>query len=456
LTSSEQTYRKSRKYAIVAGLFATASVVALGVLFIQIDALEKEYGTIRSDIGRFTADRDAALSRRDSLLEDINQKTVDEQSLRESISALNAEKGRLISEIAQQKEAQKQDTDRALELGLQAKAARETIAEAEKAREALEGRRERLETLDKEVGEAEAKLQQFSRSIDEAVSKERDTRRALATAEREHKAMLDLVKQLQGQVADLNSLKQEVAELEMQQKALSGQSTALSKEITAKQATISNLSSQIPALDSQSAKAQNRLNALSQDLSEQDGNRSSLLKEVQELEKQKASGTGTLASLQAAAASARQSASDAAGLLKAAEESLSQAKSEIVPLKSQLLELQSERASLVAQVDAARAEVARLEALKAEGKTTADAISQLNGQKSSLGDSIRTLSEQQARLRSDISNDQATLDSMRAQISELNGRKGALAQQMADLNQARAAEPAAADQPEQPAAQGNQ
>ena len=94
MTSSNETFRRSRTHTIIAASLSAVSVVGLGVLGVQMSGLNDRFGQIAGDIDYFSAEQARLRDGRDALVSE-------RATLDQTVAALRDEKLKLETEKAE-------------------------------------------------------------------------------------------------------------------------------------------------------------------------------------------------------------------------------------------------------------------------------------------------------------------------------------------------------------------
>ncbi|MFS8116841.1 hypothetical protein QD460_34710, partial [Rhizobium jaguaris] len=151
MNASQNSFPRSRRFTYIALTLGLLSAAAISVALIQVDALERDYGAVRSDIQRYNNERTEALGRRDSVLSEISQRSVEADGIRKTIADLTAQRDRLDAEINQQTASLAEGVEKLQAGQEQSKAAADTIAEAAKAEKTLATLRSQNADLEKRI-----------------------------------------------------------------------------------------------------------------------------------------------------------------------------------------------------------------------------------------------------------------------------------------------------------------
>lgn len=459
MTASHNSFPKSRRYTYVALALGLFSAVAVCVALVQVNALERDYGSVRSDIQRFNNERQEALGRRDGLLSEISQRSVEADGVRKTIAELTADRDRLAAEIKQQTATLADGASKLRASQSQAQQAADTITAASQAEKTLATLRSQSADMERKISSDQSKIVQINSDVADAESKKRAADDALATVEKTRQDRDAEIKRLNGQIDDLDDKQRQVADLTAKQGGLASQITKLTKDLADKQRASQDLDASIAKLQDVSTKAKVMAAKTDADMARQDSNRADLAKQVSDLETKKASLTGDLASLTAAAARARQDVAAAEGRGKATQDAVSEAEKTLPTLKAQLSDVQADVAASMTKRDSLSAELAILQAAKAKIVVDQSDADRAASVKATLDKAVSDLTNRHAQMRKELELLQADLNSARAEFADLNGRKGVLVQEIAGLNDARAPkapepvtkQPPAGDQPIEPA-----
>ncbi|SCX31360.1 chromosome segregation protein SMC [Agrobacterium sp. DSM 25558] len=462
MTASQNSFPKSRRYTYVALALGLISAVAVCVALVQVNALERDYGTVRSDILRFNSERQEALGRRDGLLSEISQRSVEADSFRKTIADLTADRERLAAEIKQQTSTLAEGAEKLLASQSQAQQAADTIAAASQAEKTLATLRSQSADIEKKISSDQSKIIDINNDIAEAESKKRAADDALASVDKTRQDRDAEIKRLNGQINDLDDKQRQVADLTAKQAGLASQITKMTKDLADKQRASQDLDASIAKLQDVSAKAKVSAAKTDADIARQESNRADLAKQVSDLETKKASLTGDLAGLTAAAGRAREDVAAAEGRGRAAQDAVSEAEKTLPTLKVQLSDVQADVAASISKRDSLSAELAILLAAKAKFTADKSDADRAASEKATLEKAVSDLANRHTEMRKELELRQADLNSTRAELADLNGRKGVLIQEIAGLNDAKVpkvlepvTEPAPADnqrtEPAQPA-----
>lgn len=436
MTASQNNFPKSRRFTYVALALGACSVVAVCVALVQVNALERDYGSVRSDIQRFNNERQEALGRRDGILSEISLRSVEADGMRKTIADLIAERDRLASEIKQQTEALADGAEKLRTSQSQAQQASNTIATAAQAEKSLATLRSQSAELEKKISSDQSKVLQINGDVAEAERKKRSADDALASIEKTRQDREAEIKRLNVQIDDLDDKQRQVADLTAREASLASQITKMTKDLADKTRASQDLDASIAKLQDVAAKAKVSAAKTDADTARQESSRADLAKQVSDLETKKASLSGDLASLTAAAARAREDVAAAEGRGKAAQDSVSEAERTLPTLKAQLSDVQADIAASLIKRDGLNVELATLQASKAAFVANQSDADRAASEKTALEKAVSDLTNRHAELRKELELRQGDLNSVRAELADMNGRKGVLMQEIAGLSEA--------------------
>lgn len=437
---SHNNFPRSRRYTYIALTLGLLSAAAICVALVQVDSLERDYGAVRSDIQRFNNERTEALGRRDGLLTEISQRSVEADGIRKAIADLTAERDRLDAEIKQQTASLADGAERLRAGQEKAKTAADTIAEAGKAEKTLATLRSQNAELEKRISANQAKVDQSNADVEQTEDKKRAADDALAASDKVRRDREAEISRLTGHIQDLDEKQREVSDLTARQTTLASQIAKMTKDIADKQRASQELDADIAKLQDQAAKAKISAAKADADMARQDSSRADLAKEVSALETRKASLTGDLTSLTAAADRARSDMASAEGKGKAAQDAVAEAEKVLPVLKARLSDVQSEIAAAATQRDGLKAELADMQATKAKiGVDKADAA-RASAEKTALDKVVADLILRHGELAKELELRHSDLNTIKAELADLNGRKGALVQEIAALSEPKQSE----------------
>lgn len=438
MNASQNNFPKSRRFTFVALALGVLSAGAVSVALLQVDALERDYGAIRADVQRYNTERTEALGRRDDVLSEISQRSVEADGVRKTIAVLNAQRDRLSAEIKQQTESLSDGSEKLRVSQEQAKAAAETIAEAEAAQKTLVSLRSQNADLQKAIAANQSKIDQSNSDIAQAQDRKATADAAAAASEKLRRDRDAEVAKLNQQLQDLDERQRQVADLTAQQTALTSQITRLTKEISDKQRTSQDLDATIAKQQDQASKAKIAGAKTDADIARQESNRAELANQVSVLETKKASLNGDLASLTASADRARADAAAAEGRLKVAQDGLAESQKALPSAKAELTDVQADLAAAIIQRDSVKLEVTSLQALRAKNSIEKADVDRASAEKVTLETAVTDLQSKQAQLAKELELKRNELTSVRDELANLSGRKGVLTQEITTLNEAKA------------------
>ena len=283
---SHNNFPRSRRFTYIALTLGLLSAAAICVALVQVDALERDYGAVRSDIQRFNHERTEALTRRDGVLSEISQRSVEADGIRKTIADLTAERDRLDAAIKQQAASLSDGAERLRADQEQAKAAADTIAKAGEAEKTLRNLRSQNADLEKKMSATQAKVEQLNADVARAEDKKRTTDDALATNEKVRRDREAEISRLSSEIQNLDEKQREVSDLEARQTTLAPQIAKMTKDIADKQRELQELDPDIAKLQDQAAKAKTSAAKIEADMARQDSSRADLAEQVSALETQ--------------------------------------------------------------------------------------------------------------------------------------------------------------------------
>lgn len=441
LSTSQNNFPRSRRFTYIALALGLLSAVAVCLALVQIDALEREYGGIRSDIQRFHDERTEAQGRRERLLSEISQDGVKADGISKTIASLTADRDRLSAEIKQQEASRAEGAERMRTQQEQAKAAEDTIAVAALAETKLAGVRAEITEGERKISSNQLKIDQTNADISRAETKKRAADEALSSTQKSVQDRQADVIRLNSEIEYLDQKRREVSDLDARQTNLKSQITKLTTDLADKQSSSRELDTDFAKLQDLVSKAKASAAKADADAALLETSRADLSKEVRELESRKASLTGDVSSLTSAADRARGDAAAAEGRTKVAQDAIAEAEKELPSFRAQLRELQSDIAVTTTQRDTAKSELFNLQATQSKlGIDRADA-DRASSEKTILLEAVRGLSDRHAEVRKELELGQSDLNTLKAELADLNGRKGALLQEIAALSEIKPPKP---------------
>ncbi|MGO7154756.1 hypothetical protein [Rhizobium leguminosarum] len=453
MSASQNNFRRSRRFTYIALTLGLLSAAAICVTLVQVDALERDYGAVRSDIQRFNNERTEALGRRDGILSEISQRSVDVDGLRKTIADLAAERDRLTAEIKQQTASLSDGAQRLRAGQEQANTAADVIAAASQAEKTFETFRSQSAELEKKISVNQSRVDQTNEDVAQTEDKKRAADEALTLIEKTRRDREAEITRLNGQIEDLDDKQRQVADLGARQAALASQIAKMTKDLGDKQRESQDLDADIAKLQDQAAKAKVAAVKTDADMARQESSRADLAKEISGLETKKASLTGDLASLASSAERARSDVASAEGKAKAAQGAVAEAQKALPVLKAQLSDVQSEIAAAATRRDTLMAELAYMQGVRAKVGIDKSDADRASSEKTALDKAVAELTGRHAELAKELELRQSDLNGVKAELADLNGRKGALVQEIAAMSETTPSKPTVAV-PDQPAADG--
>lgn len=454
MNASQNNFPRSRRFTYVASALGLLSAGALSIALIQVDALDRDYGTIRSDIQRYNTERTEALARRAEVLSDISQRTVEADGIGKRIADLIAQRDLLDAQIKQQTSSISEGADKLHATQVQAKAAADTIAEAATAQKNLVALRLQNADLENRIAANQSKIDQSNADVAQAQQEKNAADDAVAASDKVRQDKEAEIAKLNQQLRDLDGRQRQVADLTARQADLNSQIAKITKDIADKQRISQDLDATIAKLQDQAAKAKVSAAKTDADMARQEDNRIDLANQLSDLEKQKASVSGDLTSLAASADRARSDAANAEGTLKAAQNALVESEKALPSLKAQLSDVQSDLAAATAQRDSIKMEVTNLQALKAKAAIDQVDVERKSAEKVALETAVADLQSRHAQLAKELELKQSDLTSLENELSDLSARKGILVQKITELSDAKTPKsvepPSSQPAPEQP------
>lgn len=435
MNASQNNFRKSRQYTYVALALGLLSVGALSVALLQVDSLEREYGSVRSDIQRYNTERTDALARRDAVLSEISQRSVEGDGIRKTVADLMEQRDRLKAEINQQTTSLSDGAEKLRATQDQTKLAAETIEHAAAAEKALSNTRSLNADLDKRVIANQAKIDQYNTELEQAESRKTVADEAAAASEKIRRDKETEIAKLNQQLQELDEKQRQFVDLTARQATLTSQIAKLTKDISEKQRVSQDLDATIAKQQELASKSKISAAKIDADMARQESNRSDIASQVNVLETKKASLTGDLNSIAASADNARSEAAAAEGRLKVAQEALAEAEKALPGVKAQLGDVQSDIAVATNQLDSIKLEVTNLQALRAKYSIDKSDVDRATAEKETLETAVTDLQGRQAQLAKELELKQGELTAIRDELANLNGRKGVLAQQIVALDE---------------------
>lgn len=425
MTSSNETFRRSRVFSYLAGGLTALGLVGMGVLVFQVNDLNDRYGQIERDIGYFTDERERLRQSRDQLGQEISRVDIDLQAQREELRrAIQSRTEALVA--ADTANAARDAAQTTLELlRQQESAAREAIATGERERERIRS----LTTQREEIDRLLAELDRRRVDLEQTVSGLRTERTTLGDAVEDLLAQRETetarVEALRAAIVGLEALRQEV-------ELLRSTEADLRQRIATQQAAAGSLESRV-------SDAQSRLEELQAQLTAETAARDAAARERGLAEGQLGTLRAEVDALSRTSGDLRREEELVAERLRlseaarqAADEARNQTETTLAEARQALEQVLRDQASALAGRDSAIAERVQVEGDIASGRvvlaeieSAREQIGQLTGQREGLSSEVERLRENRASLAIEIDAANSDLQGLRERLVRLAERAGA-------------------------------
>ena len=425
MTSSNETFRRSRVFTYLAGGLTVLGLGGIGVLVFQVHDLSERYGQIERDIRYYDGQREQLRSARDGLSAEISTLEARLQGAKDELRQV--EQGRDAAVMAEKAASAARDTAQAkLDALLEGeKAAKATIANAEQERARLQSLTTQNRDLQRSVAELEAK----KRELDTALSalrtdegKRRDTIRGL---EDQSAAASAKVEQLRLDTQRLERLKDQVAALEEQEadlgKRLRDAQAAVSKADDERQRAEDRLA----ALQAQVGQEEAKLGEAQQKRGTAEGLLASLQVQVDTLEGQKAERTRDTEAAKARLDQAERDRQTAEAARLQAETALATARTALQQVDAQRATAQADRDKAAAELSDIKAQIERDRAILAQIEAAKGAIATLIGQRDALDKEVQAKQQTLGALGVDLANATDALGKAKEALLGVQARQAA-------------------------------
>lgn len=425
MTSSNETFRRSRVFSYLAGGLTALGLVGMGVLVFQVNDLNDRYGQIERDIGYFTDERERLRQSRDQLGQEISRVDIDLQAQREELRRAIQSRTEAVA-AADTANAARDAAQTTLELlRQQESAAREVIATGERERERIRS----LTTQREEIDRLLAELDRRRVDLEQTVSGLQTERTTLGDFVEDLQAQRETetarVEALRAEIVGLDALRQEVEQLRSTEADLRQRIATQQAATGSLESRVSDAQSRLEELQAQLTAETAARDAAARDRGLVEGELGTLRAEVDALSRT----SGDFRREEALAAE-RLRLSEAAR--QVADEARNQTETTLAEARQALEQVLRDQASALAGRDSAIAERAQIEGDIASGRvvlaqidSAQEQIGQLTGQREGLSIEVERLRETRASLAIEIDAANSDLQVLRERLVRLSERAGA-------------------------------
>lgn len=439
MSSSQTTFCKSRRYTYIALFLGATALAGIVAAIIQVDALERTYGTIRSDIQRYTRERDDAVVSRDGVLKDISLAKAQEEALRKTLAELQADKQKLDADVVSQNDRLATATKKFSDISARSQAADDTISKAAQAEKDLAALKMRAADQAKLIQNNDSRIAGLNTEIEDAERKKEDAVASATDVQRQQDQLENNIKSLRSDVEDLDVKKRELSEVSAQTKRTQADLSQATKDLTDKTRQSSSLQSELTSLQAAVAKAKDASASATNEIADLEQQKAVLSKELTELERARARVSGEAATLEAASERARADAADAQGRQTAADNALARLNQSIPVARAEIDALKAEVATVASQRDALLGEVSDLKAAKAAFALDKSGADRARAEKEALEREVADQQKQLDQTKRESEIEAEKVAKLREDLALLNGRKGSLSQEVDTLSASKAA-----------------
>jgi chromosome segregation ATPase len=389
LSSSNETFRRSRVYSYLAGALTVLGLGGIGVLLFQVSELSERYGQIERDIAHYSGQRDQLLTAREGLSAEISTLDTRLQGVRDDLR--RAEQSRNEAIAAEKAALDARDVAQAtLESLLEREtAAKGVIAAAERERDRLQSLTAQNGDLQRSVADLDGKKGSLETAVSDLRAKEGKLQDAIRLLRDQRDAASVAVEQLKLETQVLERLKDRVDALTSEEADIGNQlleaQTALSKIEGERKTAEDRLSGLKAQVDQEAIK----LEEARRDRGTAEGQLASLQVQVDSLVRQKADQIRDADEAQARLDQAQLDLQTALSARQQAETTLASSSQTIKQVEAELATILADRDNAADELAEIKRDIERDRAILAQIKAARSEIETLRGQREALDKEVQ-------------------------------------------------------------------